>query len=146
MKKLSFKVNINAPASVVWHALWDDTNYRTWTHVFAEGSRAKSSWKEGDRIFFVDGNDDGMYSVIQKRVDNKEMVFTHLGILSKGVELPPDEKSKDWEGATEAYYLSEKDGETELVTELSSTGDHVDYFKDTFPKALEIVKQIAEKA
>ena len=68
------------------------------------------------------------------------MTFKHLGELKKGVEEP-----KDWEGAKESYHLEEKNGVTELDVQLESIGEFEQYFNDTFPKALNVLKQIAEQ-
>ena len=141
MEKLEFSIDINAPKEKVWDVLWNDATYPQWTAVFCEGSRAESDWKEGSKVLFLDGTDKGMFSKIKTLEENRSMVFEHLGEFSNGVEKP-----QDWGGATESYFLSEKDGVTELEVELFGTEEHKDYFKDIFPKALDKVKELAEKA
>ena len=140
MKKLKFNVSIDAPKEKVWDILWADKSYREWTSVFSEGSYAKSDWKEGSRIEFLDGKGNGMYSVIEKKIPNAEMSFRHLGDLKDGVENPAN-----WGDAREKYFLEESNGKTELKTELDITEEYEPYFADIFPKALEKVKQLAEK-
>lgn len=139
MKTLHFSININAPVEKVWNALWQDANYRKWTAVFHEGSYAESDWEEGSKILFLGPGGDGMFSMIEKKTPNKQMTFKHLGELKNGVK-----ESKDWENARESYFLSEKDGGTELKVELDSVGEFEQYFSETFPKALQEVKNIAE--
>ncbi|MBK7873074.1 MAG: SRPBCC domain-containing protein [Saprospiraceae bacterium] len=139
MKTLHFSININAPVEKVWNALWQDANYRKWTAVFHEGSYAESDWEEGSKILFLAPGGDGMFSMIEKKTPNKQMTFKHLGELKNGVK-----ESKDWENARESYFLSEKDGGTELKVELDSVGEFEQYFSETFPKALQEVKNIAE--
>jgi hypothetical protein len=142
MKKLEFSTTINAPASKVWHALWDDANYRKWTSVFGEGSHAVSDWKEGSKILFLGGEGSGMFSRISKLLPNKQMSFLHEGTIIKGVE---QSKTDEWGNATENYYLNEHDGITELKADLDAVpDDFVQFFSDAFPKGLAIVKQIAE--
>ena len=140
MTTLNFSVEINAPKEKVWRILWDDQSYRQWTSVFMEGSYAKSDWQEGSKILFLGPKSDGMYSTIHKKIDNSQMVFKHLGEIKNGVETP-----SDWADALESYFLSEKDGGTELRVELNTTEDFQQYFQDTFPKAITIIKQLAEK-
>jgi hypothetical protein len=140
MTKLKFNTKINAPKEKVWDTLWNDTTYRQWTAVFMEGSYAKSDWKEGSKILFLSPKGDGMFSIIEKKVPNKQMTFKHLGELKNGVE-----ESKNWEGAKESYHLEEKNGVTELDVELDSIGEFEQYFNDTFPKALNILKEISEQ-
>lgn len=139
MKALHFSTSINAPKEKVWDALWQDENYRRWTAIFYEGSYAESDWNEGSKILFLGPNGDGMSSMIEKKIPNKQMTFKHLGELKNGIE-----ESKDWVDARESYFLNEKDGGTELKVELDAVGEFEQYFRDTFPKALEAVKQIAE--
>jgi uncharacterized protein YndB with AHSA1/START domain len=140
MPKLKFNTSINAPKEKVWNALWDDKNYREWTSVFSPDSHAVSDWKEGSKIQFLDGKGNGMYSIIQKRTENEEMIFRHLGEIKDGKETPGQ-----WGDSNESYFLKETNGKTELKTELDAPDDFVKYFEEVFPKALALVKQIAER-
>lgn len=144
MEKISFTVNINAPKEKVWQILWNDDSYRKWVAVFSEGSKAVSDWKEGSKIHFVNENNDGMFSLIDKRVDNEIMDFKHLGMLKNGIELPEDEITKSWSGAMENYNLSETENGTKLSLEMDIVADYKDYFMEKFPLALKIVKELSE--
>lgn len=141
MSKLRFPVSIKAPKEKVWKNLWDDKTYRQWTAAFMEGSYAESDWKEGSRILFLGPGGDGMFGIIEKLIPNKQMVFKHQGEIKNGAE-----EKKDWGEARESYYLEEKNGVTELNVEMDSIGADMDgYFMETFPKALAVLKGIAEK-
>lgn len=140
MTKIEFSIRINAPKEKVWAALWNDASYRKWTSVFSEGSYADSDWEEGSKIKFLTPSGEGMYGIIQKKVPYKQMVFEHQGEIKNGVE-----ESKEWAGATEGYSLTETDGVTELKVQLDTNEEYKDYFNNTFPKALDIVKQISEQ-
>ncbi|WP_428665619.1 SRPBCC domain-containing protein [Runella sp.] len=146
MERLEFNIDINASKQKVWNVLWNDTTYPQWTAVFTEGSRAESDWKEGSKVLFLDGKGDGLVSKIETLDENNTMVFKHLGEMSKGVEKPSDAKSMEWEGATESYFLKEADGVTSLEVELFGTEEHKTYFESMFPKALDVVKQLAEQS
>ncbi|MFN0276332.1 MAG: SRPBCC domain-containing protein [Chitinophagales bacterium] len=139
LEKLNFTTNIKAPAKKVWEVLWFDATYRRWTGVFSEGSHAESEWNEGSKIRFLNPEGDGMFSVIEKLIPNSQMSFKHLGEVQKGKE-----KSTQWEGAREQYFLTEADGITTLRVELDTTSEFADYFTKTFPKALELIKEISE--
>jgi len=145
MKKTNFSIKIKAPREKVWKVLWNDQTYRMWTSVFSEGSYAVSDWKEGGKILFLSAEGDGMFSTIAKNVPNSLMSFKHLGVVKKGKEEPVDEETKKWSGAEENYLLQENDGETELKVDMDTTDDFLQYFNDTFPKALEKVKTLSEK-
>ncbi|HEX9600003.1 MAG TPA: SRPBCC domain-containing protein [Mariniflexile sp.] len=146
LQKINFKITIHAPKETVWSVLWGDTSYRKWTSVFSEGSHAVSNWQEGSKVLFLDGNGSGMFSKIYKNIPNTFMGFEHLGIVKDGVEQPLDEKTKAWAGAKEDYSLTEKNEVTHLEVSMDSDNEFENYFKNTFPKALEIVKQLSEKS
>lgn len=142
---LKFSVRINASQDKVWDALWSDASYQQWADVFSPGSYAESDWKEGSKIKFLTADGDGMISVIEKKNPVTQMTFRHLGTILKGKEQPKTEETEDWEGAKESYFLSENNGVTELNVEVDVTNKYQDYFNKTFPKALEIIKRIAEQ-
>ncbi|MFI0429008.1 SRPBCC domain-containing protein [Mariniflexile sp. HMF6888] len=146
LQKINFEITIHAPKETVWSVLWEDTSYREWTKVFSEGSHAVSSWQEGSNVLFLDGNGSGMFSKIYKNIPNTFMGFEHLGIVKDTIEQPLDEKTKVWSGAKEDYSLTEKNGVTYLEVSMDSDKEFENYFKNTFPKALEIVKQLSEKS
>lgn len=68
------------------------------------------------------------------------MLFKHLKDIISG-EL----KDTTWSGATESYELISEAGETRLIVELQSTEGPLAYFKETFPKALVIVKELSQR-
>jgi len=145
METKEFKVTIDAPKEKVWNTLWNDATYREWTSVFAEGSRAESDWKKGSKILFLDGKGSGMVSVIAEQIPNEFMSFKHLGEVKDGVEDTASEKVSQWAGAFENYTLKMINGKTELIVDMDISDDFADYFLKTFPKALDKVKEIAEK-
>ncbi len=144
MKKTQFSTSINAPKEKVWQILWNNDTYPKWTAVFSPGSKAVSDWNEGSKILFVNENNDGMHSVIAKKIDTEIMNFKHLGMVKNGIELPEDEISKSWSGATENYRLSEVNGITTLTIEMDIVEEYQDYFNEKFPLALDVVKNLSE--
>jgi hypothetical protein len=145
MEKHTFKISIDAPREIVWDVLWNDATYREWTSVFSSGSRAESDWKEGSKVLFLDGKGDGMVSMIASKRAPSFMSFKHHGEVRNGVEDLDSEKVKSWSGATENYTLKTVNGKTELIVDIDLSEEFKDYFLETFPKALEKVKSIAEK-
>src|SRR5687767_8929825 len=134
LKKLEFRIVIAAPKEKVWRVLWQDETYRLWTRVFSEGSHAVSDWKEGSKILFLGPEGSGMYSRIEKMVPNEKMFFTHLGEVKDGKEQPESPETGSWAGAQENYTLQDQAGSTVLQVSIDVTGDHTDFFKQTFPK------------
>jgi uncharacterized protein YndB with AHSA1/START domain len=140
MIKQQFSASINAPRNIVWHALWQDANYRKWTSAFSEGSSAVSDWKEGSEILFLDGKGNGMYSVIEKRDEPSLMAFKHIGEIKDDVKQPPG----SWAGSIESYTLTENGTQTGLLVEMDIDENWLEYFLKTWPVALEKLKTIAE--
>lgn len=144
METLEFKIRIKAPAEKVWSVLWNDESYRKWAGVFYEGSYAISDWTEGGKIHFLGPNGGGMNSIIEKKIPNEYMAFKHLGEIKDFKEMPMDQETEKWSGAMEIYRLTPDDEFTDLVVQVDVVEKFIDYFKDTFPKGLEIVKELSE--
>jgi len=144
MEKVNFTTTINAPKAKVWQVLWDDVTYKQWTKVFHEGSYAVSDWKEGSEIHFLTPEGSGMYSIIEKNIPQERMSFKHIGEIKNFEELPLDDASSEWSGATENYMLEEDGDKTILNVAFDSVEDHLEFFNDVFPKALEIIKELSE--
>jgi hypothetical protein len=145
MEKQEFKTLIDAPRERVWNILWDDETYRSWTSVFSEGSRAKTDWKKGSKVLFLDGSNSGMVSTIAENIPNEYMSIRHLGTVKNGVEDLDSEETKAWAGALENYTLESKDGQTELTVDIDITDEFKDYFMKTWPKAMDKIKELAEQ-
>ncbi len=145
MKKITFEIEIKASTAKVWQVLWNDVTYRQWTGAFQEGSYAVSDWNEGSGIHFLSPDGGGMYSVIDVLKPKEFMAFKHLGVLKNFEEQPLDEETKTWSGGMEVYTLKEEGRITTLIAELDAIESFEDYFKETFPKALARVKELAEK-
>lgn len=140
MQTITMETTINASSAEVWKTLWEDETYRRWTSVFGENSHAKSDWKEGSKILFLGNAGNGMYAFIDKKVDNKQMTFRHMGEVKNNEEQP----ESPWAGAKEAYELEEHNGVTSLKVHMDVTEEMGKYFEEKFPAALAIVKKIAE--
>ena len=139
METIKFKIKINAPKHIVWEALWNEVNYPKWTSVFGEENKAISDWNEGSKIQFIAKDGGGLFSIIEKKVINEEIIFKHLGEIKSGEEI-----INEWAGAKEKYILNEIDNSTVLKVEMDIKAEYNDYFNDVFPKALQIIKQISE--
>lgn len=144
MERLHFSVDINASKEKVWDTLWAKGKYEAWTAVFSEGSTVETDWKEGSKVLFTDGKGSGMVSKISANKPNEYMSFTHLGEMKDGVEDTTSEKVKQWQGCTESYTLTESNGGTKLEVDMDITADFKDYFENTWPKAIETIKTLAE--
>ncbi len=145
MQTIHFNIDINAPREKVWHILWNDTTYPMWTRVFSEGSRAVTTWEKGTRVLFLNGENDGMISEVAENVPYEFMSFRHLGTINKGVEDLQSSVTSEWHGAMENYTLKSAGKSTAITIDIDITADHKQYFMDTWPKALETLKELAEE-
>jgi hypothetical protein len=144
MEKLEFKIEIEATKDRIWNILWSDTTYRQWAAAFCEGTYAISDWNEGDKIHFLTSSGDGMYGFIESKQENKYMAFKHIGELKNFKEMPIDEETQVWTGAMETYRLTSTTTGTLLETTMDCLEQYAGYFENSFPKGLELVKQLSE--
>ena len=143
-----FKITINTPRQKVWETLWDETTYPKWTAAFCEESKAITDWQEGSKVLFVDGENRGMVSVIERKIPNEYMSFKMLGELVKGQEDYTSDNALQIAGGFENYTLTDDKGGTLLVIDVGGANMNesiVAYFTDTWPKALALLRSIAEE-
>lgn len=145
METLQFNITINASKEVIWEILWNDETYKKWTGVFCEGSSVKTSWNEGDKIYFLSPNGEGMNSIIEVKIPYEYIAFKHIGELKNFEEIPINDAVKEWSGAMETYRLIPKENSIDLEVKIDVIEKYVDYFKESFPKGLEVVKQLSEE-
>lgn len=86
-----------------------------------------------------------MVSTIAENIPNEFMSFRHLGVVKDGKEDLEAHKAAEWTGSLENYTLKTENGRTELMVDMDVTNEYKEYFQLTWPKALEKVKELAEK-
>lgn len=146
MEKEKFTTLINAPREKVWEVLWGDDTYGRWTELFSEGSRAETDWEQGSKVLFLNGENEGMISLVERKVPHEIMSFKHLGFVDKdGNEDTESEKVKPWAGSMETYYLRPVDGKTELTVEMDLPQESKKYFAGIWPKVFERLKELSEQ-
>ena len=93
-----------------------------------------------------DGKERGMISFIEENIPFEYLSLKHVGAINNGLEDFDSEEVKKWSGAMESYRLETADGQTILHISMDSSSEYKDYFADVWPKALNKVKEMAEKA
>lgn len=139
METLSYMIEIKARPEKVWTVLWGEVTYMQWTSAFMKGSFYEGDLEEGSIVKFLDPNNNGMYSRVEKNIPNQEIIFLHLGEIYDGVEV-----AEDWGEATESYILEETENGTTLQCEIKTSTEFKSFFEEKFPKALGLVKNLAE--
>lgn len=146
MNRRTFSIDIHADKTRIWNALWEENAYRDWTSVFFEGShRLAESWEVGSHVHFLGPDNGGIYSRIEAHTPNEIIVFKHLGKVEKGKELPLDEETKKWSGATESYKVKAGKNLNTLSIEIDIMDEHLESMTKAFTQALEKVKKNAEE-
>ena len=152
MQKLQFKKEISAPAEKVFDVmlgLKDKASYEEWTAVFNPTSTFLGSWEKGSKMHFLgvdeNGKKGGLVSIIEEHQPAKFISIQHCGLLDGDTELMSGEEVEKWAGGHENYSFEENHGTTTLTVDLDTTDDFVDYFNNTYPAALEKLKEISER-
>ena len=60
------------------------------------------------------------------------------------MEDTESDEVKSWTPAYENYTLKDVDGDTHLTVVTDTFNDFVEYFNETWPKGLDVIKRIAE--
>ena len=152
MKKLQFKVSIKAPAARIYDAMLGTTSkstYEQWTSLFSPTSTYEGSWNKGNKILFIGvdekGEKGGMVSRIVENIPNRFVSIQHYGLLKADKEITEGPEVEKWANGFENYTFEENNGTTTVTVDLDTTEDFQDYMNQTYPKALEKLKEICEK-
>jgi len=161
MKKLQFKVSINAPVSRVYDfmlGISSKSTYEQWTSLFNPTSTYEGSWDKGNKILFVGvdekGEKGGMVSRIVENIPKQFVSIQHYGLLVGGKEITEGPEVEKWANGFEDYSFEENNahpddpvgrGTTSLTVDLDTTEDFLDYMNENYPKALNKLKEICEK-
>ena len=152
MERLQFTAEIKAPAKEVYSAmlgLEDIKTYEEWTAAFNPTSSYEGSWDKGSKMYFIGVDEDGKRGgMISEIVENKPAVFVsirHYGILNGDTEITSGEEVEKWGGGFENYAFSEQNGQTTLTVDVDVTEEYIDFFRDVYPRALQVLKEQVEK-
>ncbi len=149
MKRVTEKIDIQAPVETVWDCVFLPHNFTKWTEVFTKGSYYEGSWEEGASIRFLarnkDGQIDGMVSEIAKNVQHEFLSIRHLGWVFDGEDDTMSEAVTAWAPAYENYHFeSTKEGGTILTVEADLSSEYYEQFAVLWPKAIKRIKEISE--
>ena len=148
MQKLHFSISIKAPKEKVWNTMLNKNTYDIWTEAFAEGSHYVGDWNKGSKILFLAPGENGDMGMVSRIKENRKYEFVsieHLGIVQDGKEDITSEAVKSWAGALENYTFKEKNGSTEVLIDTDTNDEYKEMFQDMWPKALQKLKELAEK-
>lgn len=143
MQKHHFSIKIKAPRERVWNILWGDKTFRDWASIIDEETYMVGELKEGSKVQFISSASGyGVTSLVEKLTQNELVLFRQLADTK---DSGKKEREKEWAGGTECYSLAENDSATILTVDIDVPPEQEETFKDLMPKALERVKNLAEK-
>ncbi|UOX32514.1 SRPBCC domain-containing protein [Flavobacterium sediminilitoris] len=152
MQKIQFRKEINASAQKVYETmlgLKNKATYEYWTATFNPTSTYEGSWDKGSKILFVgideNGKKGGMVSEIVEHKPASFISIRHYGFLNEGIEVTTGEQVEKWAGGHENYNFQESNGITTVTVEMDTIDEYLDYFNNTYPKALDKLKEISEQ-
>lgn len=152
MKKLQYKVSINSTLTNVYNimlGLDNKSTYEQWTALFNPTSSYEGSWDKGSKILFVGvdekGEKGGMVSRIAENIPNKFVSIQHYGLLQAGKEITEGPEVEKWANGLENYTFEENGAVTTLIVDLDTTEEFVEYMNESYPKALDKLKELCEK-
>ncbi len=152
MEKLQYKVNIKASATKIYDFMLGINNkstYEQWTAMFNPTSTYEGTWSKGNKILFVGvdekGEKGGMVSKIAENIPNQFVSIQHYGLVKGDKEITEGPDVEKWANGFENYSYAESNGVTTVTVDLDTTEDFVGYMNESYPKALDKLREICEK-
>lgn len=143
MKEIKFTILINTTKEKVWNTLWLDKTFLEWASIIDPGTYMMGELKDGMEIQFISSeNGYGVTSLVEKLIPGEYLLLRHSADTQENGERM---RENQWTGGKESYLLTEKEGQTVLTITLDIPEELNDILEDSYPKALERVKILAEK-
>jgi hypothetical protein len=125
------------------------STYEQWTSLFNPTSTYEGSWTKGNKILFVGvdekGEKGGMVSRIVENIPTRFVSIQHYGLVKADKEITEGPEVEKWANGFENYTFEENNGTTTVTVDLDTTEDFLDYMNQTYPKALDKLKELCEK-
>ena len=140
---MQFQVEINAAKEKVWDTLWEDESFRQWASIIDPETYMTGVLKEGYELQFISAaNGYGVTSLVEKLIPAEFLLLRHSADTQ---DSGKQDRAHEWTGGAESYTLSEEDGATTLTVAFDVPPEMEEYFKVSYPKALQRVKELAER-
>lgn len=149
---MQFKKEINAAVSKVYQTMIGKDTYKQWTSVFNPSSDVEGgmegSWEKGSKILFVglskEGKREGMIGYIRENTPNHYISIEFIGIIDGDKEITEGPVAEGWQGF-ENYSFETQNDHTVVTVDVDVNDEMIDYFGETYPRALDKLKEICEK-
>ena len=152
MERIQFRTTIDAPVAEVYNKMLGKETFKQWTSVFSpssnfEGGGVAGNWEKGSKILFVginnEGKREGMVGYIRENIPSQYVSIEYVGILDGDNEITEGPVAEDWQGF-ENYTFDGHNGSTTVTVDMDVNNQMIDYFKKTYPKALDKLKSLCE--
>jgi hypothetical protein len=147
MKKLQFKIHIQAPISTVYDTMLGISNkstYEQWTAVFNPTSSFEGDWTTGSKMLFVGTDENGEKGGVVDHIPNQFVSIRHYGLVMGSMEITEGPDVEKWANGFENYKFEENNGITTVQVDLDTTEEFLDYMNERYPQALEKLKEVCE--
>ena len=125
------------------------STYEQWTAIFNPTSSYEGNWDKGNKILFIGvdekGEKGGMVSKIVENIPNQFVSIQHYGLVQGGKEITEGPEVEKWANGFENYTFEENKGITTLIVDLDTTEDFEAYMNETYPNALNKLKELCEQ-
>ena len=147
MKKLEFKIDINASAKKVWETFLNPESFKEMISASYPGSYYKGQWKKGENVKFLSASEGGTLANIVELRPYEYILAKHVAVINAdGTEDRNSAQAKGWIGSTEEYNFTERNGRTEVKIVVNTTPEWEKMFSDGWPNNLKKLKEICERA
>lgn len=145
MKKLSFKININAAKQKVWDTMLEPATYKQWVKASWPESYYEGKWAQGENLRFIAPGQGGTLATLVEHKPYEFSLAKHIAVINvDGTEDRESDIARGWIGTTESYTFTEKNGTTELQVDINTRPEWEQMFANGWPKALAALKEICE--
>lgn len=151
MKKLQFNISIHAPVSAVYNVMLgisSKSTYEQWTAMFNPTSTYEGNWEKGSKMLFIGvdekGEKGGIVSKIAENIPHQFVSIQHYGLVNAGKEITEGAEVEKWANGFENYSFEENNEVTTVKVEIDATEEFIDFMNETYPKALNKLKELCE--
>ncbi|MFY7946442.1 MAG: SRPBCC domain-containing protein [Bacteroidia bacterium] len=149
MQKLQYTITITAHAARIFDlmlGLSNKSTYEQWTALFSPTSSFEGSWEAGSKMQFVgvdeQGEKGGMLSRIAENCPNEFVSIQHYGLVQGGKEVTEGPEVEKWANGFENYTFASVGINTTVTVDLDATDEFADYMNETYPLALQKLKEM----
>lgn len=85
-----------------------------------------------------------MVSKIAENIPNQFVSIRHYGLVQANVEITEGPEVEKWANGFENYSFEVNNGITKVTVDLDMTEEFMDFMNETYPKALDKLKELCE--